>query len=179
MRRKVCSIHNDKQTPLQHVTRDLADAEGNPLTGSANCSDGTLPSIIATTDTISRTTTVSAAVFHGVRPGEDPSGTTMWTLLGDPKLSIAVPCWAKLDHVAGPLEGSHGGEIGEIARLLRDSCLTSDRTGVFSAGLPGIWNDLWPLEREFLKLCLDARETWASENVSSDQLTALHDPSRI
>jgi hypothetical protein len=36
----------------------------------------------------------SAIVIRCVKPGEDPKGTTMWVMLGEPLTSIAVPLWA-------------------------------------------------------------------------------------
>ena len=42
-------------------------------------------------DFIPRKSTASAVVFEGVRPGENPSHTLMWSLLGYPAVSVAVP----------------------------------------------------------------------------------------
>jgi hypothetical protein len=69
------------------------------------------PAQVSTAATISRTTTVSAGVFHGVKPGEDPLLTTMWVQLGDPKFSIAVPCWAACESLTEAVSGEHGGAI--------------------------------------------------------------------
>lgn len=159
---------------LRHLTRDLADRDGQAIPGSVNAPEGELPAEIPTDQTISRSTTISAAVFHGVKPGEDPRLTTMWAVLGDPKFSIAVPCWPTLEQIADPLEGQHGGEIGEVARLLRDWHLTMDAKGVRSAGLPGIWEDLWPLEAKMLERTLAARQAWTEGTFSDGDLTRLH-----
>ena len=67
---------------LQHLCRDMADGRGQPFAGTVNGPAGELPDEVNTSATISRTTTVSAAVFHGVKPGEDPRLTTMWVQLG-------------------------------------------------------------------------------------------------
>ncbi len=40
---------------------------------------------------IMRDITSAAVVFEGVAPGENPSGTVMWTLLGNPTTSVYVP----------------------------------------------------------------------------------------
>ncbi|MCA9106781.1 MAG: hypothetical protein KDA83_15270, partial [Planctomycetales bacterium] len=159
---------------VHRMTRDLADEQGESLPGSINASDSALPNLIATANTISRNTTVSAAVFHGVRPGEDPKLTTMWAILGDPKFSVAVPCWVSIETVADPLEGDHGGEIGEIARTLRDASLTADGQ-VRGEGLPGIWQDVWPVEQRLLTETLEARERWLADGVSERELADWHD----
>ncbi|QDU36952.1 hypothetical protein Mal4_12550 [Maioricimonas rarisocia] len=164
---------------LRHIARDLADPQGSPCTGSVNGPEGALPSIVSTDATISRATTVSAAVFAGVRPGEDPRLTTMWTLLGDPKFSIAVPCWVPIDSVADPLAGEHGAEIGEAARTLRDASVISGTKDITTDLLPGIWQDLWPLEDELLQETNGLLETLRNGGATIDaavasELTRLH-----
>ncbi len=159
---------------LRHIARDMADADGLAYSGTVNAPEGLLPNTIVTKHTISRTTTVSAAVFHGVRAGEAPELTTMWTILGDPKFSIAVPCWATVDSVADDLTDPRGGEIGEIAVTLRDWSLTPDRDGIRTRGLPGIWQDIWPLEDALLRETQHAREHWLREGFTGAELTGLH-----
>ena len=44
-------------------------------------------------DFIPRKSTASAVVIEGVKPGESPSLTTMWTVLGFPLTSVVVPVW--------------------------------------------------------------------------------------
>ncbi len=157
---------------LRNMTRDLADESGNAFAGTVNAATSVLPASIETQSTISRTTTVSAAVFHGVRPGEDPTLTTMWTILGDPKFSIAVPCWVGVDAVADDLTDERGAEIGEIAITLRDWYRTA--TGVRTDGLTGIWTDLWPIEDEIVQETQHARESWLRDGCSSAELTSFH-----
>ena len=137
--------HISVQEVVRQCCRDLSDDSGKPYPGSINGEAGSLPELIGTGRTISRTTTVSAAVFHGVKPGEDPRLSTMWTMLGDPKFSIAVPVFP-VGQVAEFLAGEKGAEIGEIAISLRDWRLTDDRDGIFTDGVPGIWTDLWNVE---------------------------------
>ncbi len=159
---------------LRHVARDLADPLGVPISGSVNDLASALPASIPTEHTISRTSTVSGAVFHGVKPGEDPALTTMWTILGDPKFSIAVPCWATAEEIADPLEDPRGGELGEIARLLRDWSLTKQRDAVLTIGLPGIWSDLWELEQTMIERVAEARRHWGAKTPTASQITQLH-----
>lgn len=46
-------------------------------------------------DFIPRQDTGSAVVVQGVREGENPELSTMWTVLGYPPVSVAVPVWVK------------------------------------------------------------------------------------
>ena len=159
---------------MRHLTRDMADDQGEAYPGTVNSLENVLPSIIPTKHTISRTTTVSAAVFHGVRAGEAPELTTMWTMLGDPKFSMAVPCWPTVDCVADDLTDPRGGEIGEIAITLRDWSLTPDRDGIRTRAMPGIWQDIWPREDVLLRETRQARERWLREGFTSAEITTFH-----
>ena len=159
---------------LKHLTRDMSDASGRPYPGTVNQPEGALPLIVSTERTISRTTTVSAAVFHGVRTGEDPRFTTMWTILGDPKFSVAVPCWASMETVADELTDPRGAELGEIAVTLRDWNLTVDRTGIHTKGLPGIWKDVLPAEQAMVAEALSMRESWVGNSVTPADMTTFH-----
>jgi hypothetical protein len=46
-------------------------------------------------DFIPRNSTGSAVVVQGVKVGENPELTTMWTVLGYPPVSVAYPVWVK------------------------------------------------------------------------------------
>ncbi len=157
------------QEVVRQCCRDLSDDSGKPYAGSINGEDGSLPESIVTANTISRTTTVSAVVFHGVKPGEDPRLSTMWTMLGDPKFSIAVPVFP-VGQVAEFLTDEKGGEIGEIAISLRDWRLTPDRDGIYTKGMPAIWNDLWNLEDQLITSTLTAKARWSQVGLSAEKV---------
>jgi len=75
--------------------RDFSDRESEPITlpyagPTSGAPEGWFPTPVS----ICRNTTVSATLFHGILPGEPACLTTMWTILGQPALSIAVPLWA-------------------------------------------------------------------------------------
>jgi hypothetical protein len=159
---------------LRHMCRDLATAEGEPLPGTVNGPAGDLPEVVDTSATISRSTTVSAAVFHGVRLGESPRSTTMWVALGDPKFSIAVPCWVGVQELTEALAGEHGGEICSIANTLREWTLTRDPHLVRTRELPQIWEDVWPVERQMLDLVTQRRQRWVSKPPAAEEVTELH-----
>jgi hypothetical protein len=88
------------QTLLKEISRDLFMFEGDPyplpFEGSVNQGP---QGFIYTQNTINRHRTVSCAVFHGVKPGEEVALTTMWTLLGEPVAGVAIPVWAKSGQV--------------------------------------------------------------------------------
>lgn len=49
-------------------------------------------------DFIPRNSSASAICVVGTKKGEDPSGTVMWTLLGFPLTTVAVPVWLTEDN---------------------------------------------------------------------------------
>lgn len=159
---------------VQRWTRDLTDATNAAFPGDLLAGTLQLPEVIDTKATISRSTTVSAAVFQGVRLGEPAEATTMWVQLGDPKFSIAVPCWATLSEVADPLEGARGAEVGEIARTLRDAGRVPEEDRIETRGLPGIWSDLLPAESQWLQRVAAERRRWAARGFDRAQAVSLH-----
>lgn len=159
---------------LRNLTRDLSNKTGKPYPGSINSVVKSLPATISTDNTISRSSTVSAVVIHGIKPGENPELTTMWTILGNPSFSIAVPCWVNVSKVAEPLTDKKGGAIGEIAITLRGWSKTADGKKINTEYLPGIWSDLWPLEDQILKQTAQALDKWRTNGVSREAFTAMH-----
>lgn len=55
--------------------------------------DTTDKKIIAFRDFIVRYSSISTMVVHGVKPGEDPALTTLWTVLGFPVTTLVTPVW--------------------------------------------------------------------------------------
>lgn len=80
---------------LRYQMRDFSDFDSEPV--SVPFADtwitGRPYGYIYCDVSICRPSTVSAAVFHGVLPGELAGYTTMWTILGQTASSIAVPYW--------------------------------------------------------------------------------------
>jgi len=67
--------------------------------------------IINFNDYVARYHTVSAMVVEGVRPGEDASLTTLWTVLGCPLTTPVFPVWVDGDaDLPAVLRGGAGGE---------------------------------------------------------------------
>ncbi len=166
----------DVKTLLRACARDLADADGTPHPGSVNGRPGELPEFIPTKNTISRTTTVSWAVFHGVKAGENPLLTTMWLGLGDPKFSAAVPCWVATGGVADELrsQDKQGAPICEAVNELRARFYDKENDGVRTDGLSLVWRTLWTLEDELVERTNARLETWRETGVDPQSMQAIH-----
>lgn len=75
-----------------------------PLDGPVR---GTLtdPLYVHTNDTLNRSITSFAVVFHGVGKRDKAYLTTMWVVLGQPVTSLAVPVWPAAPAVPLALTG--------------------------------------------------------------------------
>jgi hypothetical protein len=66
-----------------------------------NLAEGLLPlndggrTMVPFTDFVPRYSTVGSMIIHGVRKGDDPGATTVWTVLGSPLTTPVVPVWVK------------------------------------------------------------------------------------
>jgi hypothetical protein len=72
-------------------------------------------------ETIHRQTTVAALVLHGVKPGEDAAWTTMWTALGQPLFTPAIPLWPAAGAVPAVVAGEPKSPLCSAARALADA----------------------------------------------------------
>ncbi len=143
------------RTVLSQFARDLADTNGVPFTLPVkNVTNPDHPYAIETYNTINRSSTAAAIVFCGVKKGEDPQLTTMWSILGEPIFSIAVPAWMKAKAAPATLTGEKGSPLREQAMKLFDSFYYSSyengkqRYYLSTFGLPVILEQIHKVEDE-------------------------------
>jgi hypothetical protein len=124
-------------------------------------------------DLIPRNSTASATVVQGVRPGENPELTTLWTALGYPPCAIAVPAWVKL--------GKKNTDVALLDRRLGSSFLSdfSERlkqtvydirrghgesylhfAKVYNKEKNGYMQQLLPVEQQLFDATLPLLEKW-------------------
>ena len=108
----------DYRYVLRTVARDMADTVSASYPQEPNGVIEKYPGpLLNTQNAISRYNTASVALFHGVKPDENPSLTTFWTILGEPTFSLAVPCWVVAESVAPQLDGP---EVSSLCSAARD-----------------------------------------------------------
>ena len=79
---------------LRYQMRDFSDLSSDPFPIPFDGGYASKPhGYIETNWSICRNTSVSATVITGILPGEFPELSTMWTILGQPATSIALPYW--------------------------------------------------------------------------------------
>ncbi len=66
-------------------------------------------------DSLARNTATSTTVFHSVKKGEDPAFTVMWTRIGHPLCSVALPLWVRGGDRLGITSGNPHAPIERFA----------------------------------------------------------------
>lgn len=117
------------QITPQWIFGELARSFANPLLGIDLKSGGfnrpETTGWFVDQDFIARSSTASSVVVQGVKPGENPELTTMWTILGYPPTGVAMPVWVK------------GADEGLPGLLLRDETTKVSPLGDWSVTLAG------------------------------------------
>lgn len=96
---KLFTVSATGQITPQWFFQNLSRSFHNPLLG-IDLKDGQFnkpqtTGWFAEQDFIARRSTSCAVVIQGVKPGEDASFTTMWTVIGYPPVTPAIPVWVK------------------------------------------------------------------------------------
>ena len=109
---------------LGRVARDVANA----ATGQYPLAPGYAAPFAYIGDSINRSETASAAVFHGAAHGEDPRLATMWVILGQPISGAAVPLWVGAGTVPATLAvGKDPAPLNAAFDRVRDLLIPSRR----------------------------------------------------
>ena len=124
-------------------------------------------------DFIPRASTSCSVVVQGVLPGEDPALSTMWTVLGYPPASIAVPLWMVgdlpkevcLDAGLGTSPLSHASlHLADTQVFCYHQGMGTDRylnwENLYNASGTGLMQRFAPCEREIFRLALSRLEAW-------------------
>ena len=130
-------------------------------------------------DFIPRKSTATSCVIHGVKPDENPEFATLWTILGYPPCSIAIPCWLKLKDKQSPLlmhtATSENAPICNMALALKERIFPIERgngSKYFNFGLlynhsnnSGYMQQLAPLEQACFQTADKLMEGWRTKEI--------------
>ena len=163
---------------LKYQFRDFSDFNSNPL--SIPFSDSWNYEIpfgyIYTDVSICRFSTMSAAVFQGILPGESPKLTTMWEILGQPATSIAVPYWpvGKTPIISDRIPTSRLCDISVCIKEILfdyskdenylDTYKLRDETG------KGLWSDTFFAEDSIYNAAEEKLEQWRNNSFSVEDI---------
>jgi len=133
-------------------------------------------------DLICRNGSVSAIVIHGVKKGEAPEFTTMWTVVGFPFTAIAVPTWVKGGkHLPRMLLAEKNGRapLCDAVLKLKDQCYPINRssgykylnvTALVNKENNGILQKIEPIEQNIFQKTEKELSNWRINLMEKDKI---------
>ncbi len=137
-------------------------------------------------DNIARLSSTSSAVFHGVKAGEDPMSTVMWTVSGWPLATVAYPVWMNKDHILPSLLTAPEGENAVICdaglKAKREATPVTRGHGKEYLNINKVYNNnntgymqwIRPLEDSVFSLVRESRTGWHSDVPDVSELKILY-----
>jgi len=165
---------------IRHQMRDFSDQNSNPLSVPYPFSQyiSEVPiGYIHPNISICRNSSVSASVIHGVLPGEKAKLSTMWTILGQPASSIAIPYWP-VGNTPPEANGISTAPLCDLSLKIKDILFDDfyisqqnselsfiDTYKLLDENGNGHWARIFPAE-DSIFLAVEAKlETWRQQNI--------------
>lgn len=145
-------------------------------------------------DFIPRKSTASACVVQGVKQGENPDYTTLWSIVGFPLTSIALPTWVKGENdFPNVLKRNNTFNDAPIcyAALELKKKLFPIRWGKYASKYymninalinkdnTGIYQKIQPYENNIFKTTNDKLDLWRSNGMKKSELKIYYDELNI
>ncbi len=145
------------------------------------------PKFVAFQDYIVRNTSVSTILVKGVKKDENPSLTTIWTILGFPLTSVAIPTWVaageNLPKSVVP-DNSGNAPLCDNSLKLKEKCFPIKRgsgkkyinlTAVMNTDGNGIYQQIHPFEKEIFSRVDDKLNKWKlKDNIAKQEVLDLY-----
>jgi len=157
---------------LQNVSRSLKHSLTNVnLASDYQCDEYELKYVFFE-DFIPRNSSTSTILIHGVKAGENPKLTTIWTLLGFPLTTVAVPVWVEAGKNLPKVVLSNEKEVAPLcdkSLKLKDKIFPINRgsgykylnlSALLNKQGNGILQKIIPLENEIFDYTQPVIETW-------------------
>jgi len=168
----------DYRYVLRKVCRDLSGAERISYTPSEmGITESDTLQVLNNENAISRPGTTNVALFHGVRPDENPSLTTFWAIIGQPIFSVAVPSWVIAESTAPELDGEEFSPICTAARdLYLANYLMDDKRRLLLIPdmLTNIWALTYPAEDRIFDQTESIMTQWRQDYPTAQQVASFH-----
>jgi hypothetical protein len=110
---------------LKQADRNLQNSLTKSDLNTYPMPEDTTVTFIPFRDYIVRNSTVSSMIVQGVKSSEDPSLTTMWTVLGFPLTTIVTPVWVAAGEALPSVTCAEAGKTAPINKkslLLKKNC---------------------------------------------------------
>jgi len=144
----------DYKSILRYQMRDFSDSNSNPILVPypGVWKSGVPYGYINTDYSICREASVAAAVIQGVKPMEFPGLSTMWTILGQPATSVAIPYWP-VGATPADADGANTSPLCNEANEIRAKLFNYSPNvnyintyDLLNGHGDGLWTCLFPLE---------------------------------
>jgi len=137
-------------------------------------------------DLICRNGSVSAIVIHGVKKGEAPEFTTMWTVVGFPFTAVAVPTWVKggkrLPRMLMAEKNGRAPLCDEVLKL-KDQCYPINRssgykylnvTALVNKENTGILQKIEPIEKNIFQKTEKELSNWRINLMEKEKIQSYY-----
>ncbi|MCF7918647.1 MAG: T9SS type A sorting domain-containing protein [Candidatus Cloacimonetes bacterium] len=128
---------------------------------------------------IARGIAASSIIMEGVLPSEKAETTTMYTLLGNPAVSVFLPLWAT-GSLPQQVTGETTSEITESANFLKnlvfnysENSYYLDSYDLIEPGHTRLWDLLLPFENEMRVAVAEFLPEWRNGNLTADNAELL------
>ncbi|GHT07028.1 hypothetical protein AGMMS49525_15890 [Bacteroidia bacterium] len=138
-------------------------------------------------DFIPRKSTTASIVIQGVKSGENPEMTTLWTILGYPPVGVAVPMWVKAgSNQPEIMLGSRDSNRAQMCdfALARKRKVFSIKRGnggkylnfnlIHNQSGSGYMQQLAPVEQAVFQLYQEAIERWRKTGINLRELITIN-----
>lgn len=157
---------------LRYQMRDFSDYASNPFPLPFDGSYGGKPhGYIETALSICRNSSVSASVITGILPGEFTEFSTMWTILGQPAGSVALPYWP-IGYPPYEADGVGTSPLCDVAKQIRWQLFDYSADGSFINSYKvldgqggGLWTKTFPYEDVVFDKVEELLDGWRSEEI--------------
>jgi hypothetical protein len=143
--------------------------------------DNTIQNFIPFRDFIVRNVSVSSMIIQGVKEGENPALTTLWTVLGFPLTTLVTPVWVACGE---NIPSVTTGEIGKTAPINRKSLQLKQKcfpitygngtdylnvSAIINKKGDGIIQKLFPYEKEIIDKAQALVKRWAANSFQKEE----------
>lgn len=167
---------------LQVAARDLVNEKLHSYPFSQpSAHDPAEPLYIRTNDTLNRISTVSVSIFHGAPSPDKAYLATMWTMLGQPISTVAVPFWVSAGAVPDAFGGEKTAPVNDLAKTIVAYLYPDQRanmkqymniTRLLTYGGNGVLGRLFAIENEVIEATEDKVEEWLAVEPDSRTVAA-------
>jgi len=168
---------------LRYQMRDFSDNTSQPYSVPFDGIVGAAPhGYIDTEKSICRNSSVSAVVISGILPGEYPELSTMWTFLGQPATTVALPYWP-VDFPPQESGGEYHSDLCNVSLQIKDQIFdySSDASFINTYKLlngngGGLWSNTFPFEDNVFNEVEKYMTRWrALETLPASRMKAVED----